>query len=69
MTGTIDRIAAAGGRILFTLHGRRDIYAIVDPGQPSQLLARSGDAVSFVAGVPSDGVALVREFRDRSLGR
>jgi hypothetical protein len=69
VTGTIDRLAAAAGRILFTLHGRHDIYAIVDPGEPSQLLARSGDAVSFVAGAPSDGVALVREFRDRSLGR
>jgi len=69
VNGVIDRLAAGAGRILFTLRGRHDIYAITDPGDPSQLLARSGDTVSFVAGAAADGVALVREFHDRSLGR
>jgi hypothetical protein len=69
VNGTIDRLAAAAGRILFTLRGHGEIYAIVDPGDPGQLLARSGDSVNFVSGTPSDGVSLVREFHDRSLGR
>jgi hypothetical protein len=69
VTGVIDRLAAAPGRILFTVRGRREIFAIADPKDPSELLARGGDTVHFVAGPAADGVSLVREFRDRNLGQ
>ena len=66
--GTIDRIATNAGRIFFTVHGRRQIYTIPDPGSAPVLLARSGDVVHFTAAAPLDGTALVREFHDRTLG-
>lgn len=67
--GVIDRLATTPNRILFTLRGRREIFAISDPSDPGQLLARTGDTVSFVAGPVVEGLALVRDFRDRNLGR
>jgi hypothetical protein len=67
--GTIDRIGASGGRILFTIRGARRIFAVADPADPATVLARSGDAVRFTAGAPQDGTALVREFHDRNLGQ
>jgi hypothetical protein len=67
--GTIDRFNAAATRIVFTIRGRRQIFAIDDPSDPAMLLARSGDRVRFTASAPQDGTALVREFHDRSLGQ
>jgi hypothetical protein len=67
--GTIDRIGAAGGRVVFTLRGRRQVYALDDPANPFGALARGGDAVRFTATPPQDGTALVREFHDRNLGQ
>ena len=67
--GTIDRIGATVSRIVFTLRGRRQVYALDDPADPSGVLARSGDAVRFTATPPQDGTALVREFHDRNLGQ
>lgn len=66
--GTIDRIGMAGNRILFTLRGRHQVYALGDLTSPASVLARSGDAVRFTATPPQDGTALVREFHDRNLG-
>jgi hypothetical protein len=68
IAGTIDRIGSEGTRILFTLRGRRQIYAIGDGAGPASVLARSGDAVRFTADPPQDGTALVREFHDGTLG-
>lgn len=65
--GTIDRLAFSANRILFTLRGRHEIFAITDPGAPAELLARSGDAVSFITAPPLEGLSAVRDFRDRSL--
>lgn len=69
VAGTVDRIAAANGKLYFTLRGRREIYVLGDPADPSVLLARTGDDVRFVATPASDGPAAVREFHDRTLGR
>ena len=68
LDGTIDRIATIGTRMVFTIRGKRQIYAIADASDGSTLLARSGDTVHFTASAPQDGTALVREFRDRTLG-
>jgi hypothetical protein len=68
LEGTIDRFIATGSRILFTIRGKRQIFTIADPSNPTVLLARSGDSVRFTATAPQDGTALVREFHDRTLG-
>ena len=68
LEGTIDRFIATAGRILFTIHGRRQIFIIADPSNPNVLLARSGDSVRFTAAASQDGTSLVREFHDRTLG-
>ena len=34
--GTIDRFIATGNRILFTIRGRREIFTIADPSNPSR---------------------------------
>jgi hypothetical protein len=68
LDGTIDRIATSGNRIVFTIRGRRQLYAIPDASGGAVLLARSGDSVHFTASAPADGSALVREFHDRTLG-
>jgi hypothetical protein len=67
--GTIDRFYAGGNRILFTLRGRREIFALADAGNPAVVLARSGDNVRFTAGAAQDGTSLVREFHDLNLGQ
>lgn len=69
LSGTIDRFAASGNRILFTLRGQRRIFAIDDPADATVLLARSGDAVRFTATAPQDGTSSVRDFHDRTLGQ
>jgi hypothetical protein len=66
--GIVDRLALAANRLLFTLRGRREVYAITDPGSPAELLARVGDTVSFVAAPPVDGVSAVRTFHNRNVG-
>jgi len=68
LDGTIDRIAVTGARVVFTLHGKRQIYAIDDTAGGADLLARSGDVVRFTAAPPQDGTALVHDFHDRMLG-
>jgi hypothetical protein len=65
--GTIDRIAATGTRLIFTLRGKRQVYAIADASAGATLLARSGDSVSFTAAPAQDGASLVRDFHDRAL--
>jgi hypothetical protein len=68
LDGTIDRIATIGTRMVFTIVGKRQVYAIADASSGATLLARSGDRVHFTASAPQDGSALVREFADRTLG-
>ena len=68
LDGTIDRVAASGDRLIFTIRGRRQVYTVADASRGSALLARSGDSIRFTASPPADGTALVREFHDRSLG-
>jgi hypothetical protein len=65
----IDRIAVAGGRVWFTLRGRRGVFTIVDPAGPDVLLARPGDRVSFETAQAESGAQLVRSFADASIAR
>lgn len=69
ISGTIDRLAVSGNRIVFTLRGKREIFTIEDPGSAASLLARSGDAVEFGASPSDDGTASVHDFHDRNLGQ
>jgi hypothetical protein len=69
ITGTIDRFSAAGGRVLFTLHGHHGVFTIVDATGPDVLLARPGDRVSFEAAADENGTLLVRNFADASIAR
>jgi hypothetical protein len=68
VVGTIERLASSAGKIYFSLHGRRDIFVIVDASDPITLLARPGDEVRFTATAASDGPRVVRDFVDRSFG-
>jgi hypothetical protein len=66
-SGTIDRIANAGGVIYFTLQDDRHIFVLSQADDPRVLLARSGDRVTFHASPDASGRLTVRDFRDRSL--
>jgi hypothetical protein len=69
VAGVIDRFAYAGGRVWFTLRGRRGVFTIVDPAGPDVLLARPGDRVSFETAQAESGAQLVRAFADASIAR
>lgn len=64
--GTVDRIAAGGGAVYFTLAGGRSIFVLTTT-DPYALLARSGDRVSFRASTDAGGRLAVSAFRDESL--
>ncbi|MBV8371510.1 MAG: hypothetical protein JO036_21570 [Candidatus Eremiobacteraeota bacterium] len=69
IAGVIDRFAVAGGRVWFTLRGRRGVFTIVDAAGPDVLLARPGDRVSFETAPDESGAQLVHAFADASLAR
>ncbi len=69
IAGVIDRFAVAGGRVWFTLRGRRGVFTIVDAAGPDVLLARPGDRVSFETASDESGAQLVRGFADASIAR
>lgn len=69
LSGTIDRFGSGGGRIYFTLRGRRGIYTVPDAGDPNVLLARPGDRVTFTAVPDVGGLLSVRDLRDDSFQR
>ena len=69
VSGTIDRIAASGSRVWFTLRERKGIYIITDPPDADPLLARPGDKVSFEASQDESGALAARAFRDGSIVR
>jgi hypothetical protein len=69
VTGTIDRLAYANGRVLFTIRERRGVFTIVEPGDADVLLARPGDRVTFETSPDETGANVVRSFVDASIRR
>ncbi len=69
VSGTIDRFADSGGRIYFTLRGRRGIFTAPDAGQAANVLARPGDRVHVAAVPDAGGLLSVRDLRDDSIAR
>jgi hypothetical protein len=67
LSGTIDRFGSGGGRIYFTMRERPGIFTVPDVGDPSVLLARPGDRVTFTAIPDVGGLLSVRDLRDDSL--
>jgi len=69
--GTLDRVAAAGEVVYFTLRGARQVYAFDAHENPGALLARPGDRVSFrrSAAGSSGPYAAAEAFSDDALGR
>jgi hypothetical protein len=65
--GTLDRIAASGGSLYFTLRGRRAIFTVNAGSDPRALLARAGDRVTFRASPDAAGRLIVQDFRDQTL--
>ena len=68
-SGTIDRFADSGGRIYFTLRGRRGVFSAADSGDPDLVLARPGDRVTVSAVPDAGGLLSVRDMRDDSISR
>jgi hypothetical protein len=69
LAGTIDRFADDGGRIYFTLRGRRGIFSAANAGDPNIVLARPGDRVDVTAVPDAGGLLSVRALRDDSIAR
>ncbi len=69
VSGEIDRFADSGGRIYFTLRGRRGVFTAPDAGQPANVLARPGDRVRVAAVRDAGGLLSVRDLRDDSITR
>jgi len=69
IAGTIDRFADSGGRIYFTLAGRRGIFSAADSSDPNLVLARPGDHVRVRAVPDVGGLLSVRDLRDDSIAR
>ncbi|MBC5810342.1 MAG: hypothetical protein GIW95_05765 [Candidatus Eremiobacteraeota bacterium] len=69
VTGTLDRVAASGGLVYFTVRGDRRVYALEVSGDAFPLLARSGDRVQFRSGAKAGAAIAASAFKDFSLGR
>jgi hypothetical protein len=66
--GQLDRVAASGTTLYFTLRGSKRLYELDASNDPHGLLARSGDRVRFRSAPANAGpIPLVLDFSDEAL--